>query len=234
MTCIGTGSALTYAPTSGLYQKTLVDNTSGYEGGCGLAVDGTWQCWGAGHNGSFLYYERALDLDLAVFNGSQPCIVRALDGQLSCWPSSSIGVGSRTGLPTGSFVKLALSYAGGCAIRKSDGQIACFGDNTSSKAVPPAAPVRFVAIDGGFHHYCALRADGRVDCWGRNDYGESNDPSGTDYVSVAVGTSHSCATHVTVEVKRAAVVALRTVSSAARTKRSAFRRALWMAICSPA
>ena len=39
---------------------------------------------------------------------------------------------------------------------------------------------------------CALKADGTLECWGDNDYGQINVPPGS-YTQVSVGGNHTCA-----------------------------------------
>jgi hypothetical protein len=46
-------------------------------------------------------------------------------------------------------------------------------------------------MSAGVSHTCALRPDGSVDCWGWNDYGESEDQPGP-YTQVDSGGSHTC------------------------------------------
>lgn len=51
-----------------------------------------------------------------------------------------------------------------CAIR-ADGSIACWGDNSSGQASPPATG-SYTSISGGDNHTCAIRTDHAVGCWG--------------------------------------------------------------------
>jgi cysteine-rich repeat protein len=49
-----------------------------------------------------------------------------------------------------------------------------------SQSTPPTGPSdAFVSIAGGGHHTCGLRKDGAVQCWGRNDLGQTS-PTGTN------------------------------------------------------
>ena len=51
---------------------------------------------------------------------------------------------------------------------------------------------RYVAINAGSYHTCAIRVDGTLVCWGNNEHGQATAPDGT-YTSVAAGLGHSCA-----------------------------------------
>lgn len=75
----------------------------------------------------------------------------------------------------------------------------------------PDAPSSTVALAGGGYQSCALRDDGELRCWGRNDRGEmglgfvghiGDDESPSSIttkafseraVAISTGTSHSCA-----------------------------------------
>lgn len=52
--------------------------------------------------------------------------------------------------------------------------------------------LKFRAIAAGTHHTCALRLDGSVACWGRDDDGEASPPAGT-FDRVFAGDGFSCA-----------------------------------------
>ncbi|UCC22505.1 MAG: hypothetical protein JSW23_00060 [Planctomycetota bacterium] len=51
----------------------------------------------------------------------------------------------------------------------------------------------FVAISAGGAHSLALKADGSVVGWGRDDYGQTTPPEGNDFVAVSAGWEHSLA-----------------------------------------
>lgn len=108
----------------------------------------------------------------------------------------------------------------GCVIRH-DGSVACWGENqmgqlglgTTSlhEVVPTVVPGldAVVDLDAGIGHVCAVRADGGVRCWGRNENGALGDGSTDTRLSpvivsdgggalvgvtqVSTGAFHSCA-----------------------------------------
>ena len=47
-------------------------------------------------------------------------------------------------------------------------------------------------ISAGHYHSCGIDESGSVLCWGQNDYGQTDAPSG-EFVSVSAGSYHSCA-----------------------------------------
>ena len=50
----------------------------------------------------------------------------------------------------------------------------------------------YVQLTAGNDHNCGLKADGSVDCWGRNDYGQATDQPGP-FVALAAGGHFTCA-----------------------------------------
>lgn len=54
-----------------------------------------------------------------------------------------------------------------------------------------ARPV--VDVGAGAWHTCALLRDGDVECWGHNDYGQSENYNGGQATDIAVGVWHTCA-----------------------------------------
>src|SRR5262245_19638349 len=67
----------------------------------------------------------------------------------------------------------ALLSAGGpfmCGI-KSDGTLACWGDNFDGQATPPAGA--FTQVTAGGSHTCGIKTDGTLACWGSNISGEA-------------------------------------------------------------
>ncbi len=75
-----------------------------------------------------------------------------------------------------------------CGVR-TDGTVACWGDNTYGQATPPAGT--FTAVSAGHFHTCGVKTDGTVACWGRNGNGQSTPPAGT-FTSISAGGFHTC------------------------------------------
>ena len=62
-------------------------------------------------------------------------------------------------------------------------------------APQPAAPqsaARVAAVVSGGAHSCALEADGTINCWGANRFGQADAPDG-HHTGLAGGVGHSCA-----------------------------------------
>jgi len=61
-----------------------------------------------------------------------------------------------------------------------------------SAQLPPNPCNPFTAIAAGGSHSLALRSDGTIVGWGRNDYGQATPPPGNDFIAIA-GGYHSLA-----------------------------------------
>ncbi len=172
--------------------------------------------------------------------GEHTCALRD-DGRVLCWgynaagqlgDATTAGTGTVTPVPLlladtdlGIVEQLAADERHSCALRQG-GRVLCWGANekgqlgrgaTSSGTNPAPALVsdsvlgvaRQVAVGGG--HTCGLRADGRVVCWGLNDFGQlglsagSGQTTGTPtptlldngtlgvITQLALGARHTCA-----------------------------------------
>src|SRR5216110_2457788 len=75
-----------------------------------------------------------------------------------------------------------------CALR-TDGTVACWGDNYFGQATPPADA--FTQVSAGGSHTCGLKTDGTLACWGNNYSGQATPPSGA-FTEVSAGGSHTC------------------------------------------
>ena len=77
----------------------------------------------------------------------------------------------------------------------------------SSETIIPAAdaePGEAVAgrevLTTGSDHSCAVTAEGSLECWGSNEFGQSDPPAG-QYSEVSAGSTHTCALTVAGEVR---------------------------------
>ena len=51
---------------------------------------------------------------------------------------------------------------------------------------------RFTAVSAGGSHTCGLRESGAIECWGDNEYGQTDVPGGS-FSAVSAGSRHTCA-----------------------------------------
>jgi hypothetical protein len=75
---------------------------------------------------------------------------------------------------------------------KTDGTIACWGENLDGRASPP--PGTFTQVSAGFNVSCGLKTDATIACWGANGSTGYLDhiPQGT-FSQISVGYGHICA-----------------------------------------
>ena len=67
---------------------------------------------------------------------------------------------------------------------KTDGAIACWGDNRDGQTDAPTGT--FSSVSAGIIHSCGLKTDGTLACWGSNEDGNLNVPTGL-FSSVSAG-----------------------------------------------
>ncbi len=153
------------------------------QGSCARSRQGQVTCWGDDQSGL-----RVIDLPVAheLSGGGSSC-ARVAAGEVRCWgwsggsyDPSPKEVAGATGL-----VRLGRSsLAHGCAVAPG-GVGVCWGQNgfgelgrgavDSAGVLEPAGPVTVVsgvgAIEAGGNSTCARLLDGRLACWGQNQYG---------------------------------------------------------------
>jgi hypothetical protein len=161
---------------------------------CAIRADGTLQCWGrwysdVAHDSQVVAPEGMYGkVDLAEEQG---CAI-GIDGRVTCFGYFDQS-GSRVGVVPidGAFADVAAIHDdfGGCGIR-TDGTVACWGDDTWGQASPPEG--RFTDIAAGRMTVCAIGIDSHISCWGRGLYGAADPPAG-HYSALAIGGDTGCA-----------------------------------------
>lgn len=156
------------APVTG-----VAEIESGNSWNCLRKTDGTAWCWGYGYDG------RLGDGNGAIHTRSSPSPVIVSSGGPSLTGVASLGLA-----------------AGSACARKTDGTVVCWGYNTEGEmgngttATPQLFPSPvlvsaggsalsgFIDVVGGNNaywggfHFCGLKSDGTVLCWGVNNFGE--------------------------------------------------------------
>ncbi len=123
----------------------------------------------------------------SVSSGSgDSCGVRP-NGDIVCWGGYRYGHRSAVVTP-GPFVDVA-SGACVCGVR-DNGSIECW-DCADPLSAPPAGA--FVRVEAGESHFCALRADGTVTCWGlRQSAMPPFVPPGYKFTNLSSGAYTAC------------------------------------------
>ena len=132
---------------------------------------------------------------VAVTAGGDHACARDTNGNLVCWGANDANQSSPA--PGVSYINASAGLGATCA-QDTTGQLECFGDNTFG--VITAAPTQPVATyEISATHGCAV-IGGTLNCWGDNSQNQGAAPAGADFVNVATGDYHSCATTNTGEV----------------------------------
>ena len=159
-------------------------------------------------------------------------VANGVFSQVRCWGSNSagqLGLGTTggsqttpqllTGFPAQANIAEIVSGQDHNCVRYGSGNVECWGKNDSGqcglgaspppgpKTAPNSTPISNLSaiakITAGDNHTCALRTDGALFCWGRNDMGQIGvGGSGAitlptmimdDVIDVAAGIGHTCA-----------------------------------------
>lgn len=167
-------------PPSTTFQST----TAGQAHSCGLASDGTVQCWGSAYSGATAPPTGAFK---QIDAGSWfTCGVR-VSNTVACWGLNDRGQSTP---PAGSFARVEAGLGHACGLRL-DGSVECWGDMRTDLHAPPGGTFTdlSVAVD-----MCGVRTSGDVECWSPA-YEPLHIPTqvaGSDFVDVSVGLDHTC------------------------------------------
>jgi alpha-tubulin suppressor-like RCC1 family protein len=150
-----------------------------------LKVDGTVVAWGDN-----TYNQTNVPLSLtnaiAIAAGDLHSLALTADGQIVGWGNNWYGQASASvatnfvGIAAGGNHSLALKY---------DGTVVAWGDLVALQGLTNVA-----AIAAGGTHDLALTSNGMVVAWGKNDFGQTNVPTGvSNVVAIAAGGGDSLA-----------------------------------------
>ncbi|MCA9555324.1 MAG: hypothetical protein KC933_35150 [Myxococcales bacterium] len=196
----------------------LVSLTAGEEHTCALDRSGRVQCWGRNAWGQIgASYTSVIEGPQTVAGlpeavevgaGRDHTCARTDDGRVWCWGhgnSGQLGVGLELSaepqaVPGLSDVSsLAVGHDHGCVVEGAPGPVRCWGDNyfrqlgvLGADSVDPVAVPDLndaIRVAAGGSSSCALRADGRVRCWGRDG---DRDLGVTEVAEVQLGGSYGC------------------------------------------
>ena len=74
-------------------------------------------------------------------------------------------------IPPVRYTQVAAGWRHTCGV-KTDGTVACWGDDRYGKSTPPV-DIFFTQVAAGEDHTCGVKTDGTVACWGYNSDGQS-------------------------------------------------------------
>jgi alpha-tubulin suppressor-like RCC1 family protein len=201
---LGDGSEsdrLTPVPVRGLASGVRAVS-AGFEYTCALTASGGVKCWGgnvAGQLGTGSLFESTTPVWVAglrsgvraIAAGSFSACALTSRGAVKCWG----GDRSVTPIPVAGLSRGVTAIGAGqfhtCAVVARRAR--CWGSNDygqvgDGSSVVRTRPVsvnglvgRVRAVTAGDDHTCALTTTGRVECWGRNDFGQLGE--GTTYRS---------------------------------------------------
>ncbi len=90
--------------------------------------------------------------------------------------------------PETEFASVSAGASHNCGV-KTDGSVACWGQDLFGEGTPPAG--EFISVSAGGPHTCGVKTDGSVACWGDDTLGQATPPAG-EFISVSAGGPHTC------------------------------------------
>ena len=176
---------------------TFKSLTAGTDYTCGVAPGGPVECWGFSDQAEPPQAETVTALSTSGTSRTgnvSTCGLRT-NGSVKCW-------GGITGELDGPYTAITVGDDHICA-QRPDGTIHCDGDNSFGQLnIPDTLTQPEVdeptTIDGGGTtisvgggHSCGIRTDATAVCWGLNDEGQADAPSGT-FTAISAGGASSC------------------------------------------
>lgn len=115
-------------------------------------------------------------------------------GSVLCWRGDAMKapkIGPFQSISAGS--NLTCGISGNGSKISGNGSASCWDVNGTELWTQSDLGLSLLVAGGG--HYCGIRDDGVLACWGRNDFGQANAPSRLPFMfrSLALGENHSCA-----------------------------------------
>lgn len=150
--------------------------SAGFSHSCGLRTDGSVTCWGS----DSYHQASAASVSVKVTKRDQPwqpagdwCGVYGLvESRQICWQSN---VNGQPLPPAGSTSTL-------CGPEPGGDEDVCWGLDPS---------LAYTAVSAGRAYSCGVRIDGSVTCWGLDQFGRADAPSGS-FSAVSAGHAHTC------------------------------------------
>ena len=198
ITCWGSNYTGETRPPPGTYSTVSANGTHT----CALRTDGTAACWGNPIDG---LTNPPPGTNTAITAGGNHACALQTDNTITCWGNNEYG---QTNPHPGTYTAVAAGGTHTCALQ-TDNTITCWGHNNHGQTNPHSGtygptddtyadtttPTRgtaiFKAITAGWGHSCGLRTDDTIACWGYNDEGQADAPSGT-FKAITTGWWHSC------------------------------------------
>ena len=121
------------------------------------------------------------------------CAVKQSDDTVECWGTPRWWLDFTVPQDLGPVTMLNVGVFLNCAVKKEDSTVQCWAyDRHDLLTLVPGG--QFHSVSGGQHHTCGLRPDGQVECWGRNNYGQTDVPVNLGpFRALAAGNYHNCA-----------------------------------------
>ncbi|MAE66785.1 MAG: hypothetical protein CMJ18_21155 [Phycisphaeraceae bacterium] len=172
--------------------RDFVAITAGAHHSLALKADGAIVGWGASRLGrtdvpkgnGFTAIAAGIDHGLAL----------RTDGSLVAWGSNRYG---QTEVPSGRNFKAIAAGGYHNVVLQTDGSLTTWGtEKPSDPRVRAPAGHEFNDVAASryeFFHAVTLREDGSLNAWGWSQYGQTDVPSGNDFVAVASGSWHNLA-----------------------------------------